>query len=453
MQKRLLTLILALALALGCAPALADSSLREGDRGEAVVELQSGLWYLGYYDGALSGNFDAETKAALTAFQRHEGLGRDGVGNKKTLTALEKAVTQARQSAGSVPDEAARMLNAMALQSGAVCGSLVLSKNGRVFLTWSFGGVDEHTCFRVASVTKWVTAIGLMVLADQGRLDLDRDISDYLPFPVRNPAWPDVPITARMVMSHTSSLSPDAQNYHPDWKRIGKKGYDPIFDESVRPGTKYAYTDYNGALMGCLIEAITGESVQSWLSRNVFTPLNMTAAYTPSLLPAGTATKDLLDPKGKVSISVRKDRSKAYTNRADPAGNNGQTVGRLYADTASLTRLAQMMLYGGELGGMRILSQRTVALMEADQPGLAPSRYGLSTVRCTSFPRGTWYGHQGRYSGLSCNVYYQRETGLTLALIMDGYNVEAGLEDNIVAPAAALMRQMERLEWLCGVGN
>ena len=102
------------------------------------------------------------------------------------------------------------------------------------------------------------------------------------------------------------------------------------------------------------------------------------------------------------------------------------------------------MLNGGILNGTRILKEDTVALMEADQPGLAESKYGLSTVRHTQFARGTWYGHQGRYLGLTSNVYYQIETGITLALVMNGYNYT--LEDNIVMPAVTLMKNMELLE-------
>ena len=88
--------------------------------------------------------------------------------------------------------------------------------------------------------------------------------------------------------------------------------------------------------------------------------------------------------------------------------------------------------------------QSTVSLMEADQPGLAESKYGLSTVRHTQFARGTWYGHQGRYSGLTSNIYYQRETGITMALILNGY--EPQLTDNIVQPAFSILTNMERIE-------
>ncbi len=367
------------------------------------------------------------------------------------LLAAGAAAAGAEQPSGATPEEVSVFLKKMIAESGAVCGTLVLSKNGKVFLKCSFGGADENTCFRIASVTKWVTAIGLMTLYDQGRLDLDRDISEYLHFRVRNPAWPATPVTARMLLSHTSSLSPDADTYHPQWARIGTRGYDPLFNESVEPGTAYAYADYNGALFGCLIEAITGESVQNYMDRTVFRPLGLTAAYTPKLLPAGTKTMDLLNTRGKTEISVRKDRERAFNNRADPEGNNGYTVGKLYINTASLTRLGQMMLNGGELDGVRILNADTVALMEADQPGLAASPYGLSTVRHRQFPRGTWYGHQGRYSGLTSNIYYQRETGISLALVMDGYDWQ--LEDNIAMPAVQLMKNMEMLDTLLNGGN
>ena len=428
------------------AGAVSSSSLSLGSNGSKVSAMQEKLWYLGYYTGSADGNFGTDTYQAVAAFQKAKGLKKDGIAGKKTLSALETAWKAAKTAAGSLPDEAAALLNRIAAGSGAACGTLVLSKNGQTFLTWSFGGVNDRTCFRIASITKWVTAIGLMTLYDQGRLDLDRDISEYLPFQVRNPAWPGTPVTARMLLSHTSSLSPDATVYRPDWERIGKNGYDPVFDESIRPGTQYAYADYNGALFGGLIEAITGESVQNYVNRMVFAPLGVTAAYSPNFLPAGTPAKDTLKANGRVAISVKNDRDAKYNNTADPKGNNGYTVGRLYISTAALTRLAQMMLSGGSLNGVKILEPSTVALMEADQPGLAESRYGLSTVRHNQFPGGTWYGHQGRYSGLTSNIYYQRETGITLALVMDGYDYQ--LQDNIVMPAVMLLNNMEMLSSL-----
>lgn len=463
MLKRLTAFLLVLALLLSCfcfAQAVTYKTLKTGSRGSDVKKMQTALKEKGYYTQKVDGIFGKGTLSAVKAFQKENGLKVDGIAGPQTLSKLyskntasetektPKPTSTPKPSAkNKIPSKVKTLLNSIVKSSGAVCGTVVLSRNGKTFLTYSFGGVNEKTCFRIASITKWVTAIGLMTLYDQGKLDLDKDISTYLGFKVRNPAYPNVPITARMLLSHTSSLSAKASNYHPDWARIGKNGYNPIFDTKVKPGSKYVYADYNGALIGCLIEAISKQSVQTYLNRKVFKPLGITAAYSPKFLPAGTATKDLLNPKGKVQISVKRDRNRAYNNKADPEGNNGYTVGKLYINAESLTKLAQMMYYGGELNGVRILKAKTVQLMESDQKGLAESKYGLSTVRLNQFDRGTWYGHQGRYSGLSSNIYYQRETGITMALIMNGYDYK--LEDNVVMPAVTLLQNMEKIEDLC----
>lgn len=462
MLKRLIAFFLVLMLLVSCtglSQAASARTMKKGSRGSDVKTLQTALKDKGFYSGKIDGIYGKKTVSAVKAFQRKNGLKADGVAGPKTLGKLyEKGSAEtdspaetntpspriAAEPPDAVKDEAISYLESIAARSGAVCGTVVLSRKGQVFLTWSFGGADEDTCFRIASITKWVTAIGLMTLYDEGKLDLDKDISTYLGFTVRNPAYPNTPITARMLMTHTSSLSAEASNYHPDWRRIGKKGYDPIFNESIEPGTQYVYADYNGALFGCLIEAISKQSVQNYLDQKVFKPLGLTAAYSPKFLPAGTKARDLLNPNGKVQISVQKDRNRTYNNKADPKGNNGYTVGKLYINASSLTKLAQMMCNGGELNGVRILQTQTVRLMESEQKGLAESRYGLSTVRLHQFDRGTWYGHQGRYSGLSSNVYYQRETGITMALVMNGY--EPQLTDNIVEPAYSILTNMEKLE-------
>lgn len=67
--------------------------------------------------------------------------------------------------------------------------------------------VTAETYFRTASVSKLITGIGVMTLVEDGLIDLDADLSDYFGYPLRNPYHPDKPITMRMVMSHTSSIT------------------------------------------------------------------------------------------------------------------------------------------------------------------------------------------------------------------------------------------------------
>ena len=423
----------------------ANEPLSSGDRGDGVYSLQRALNILGYYSLTLDGSFGQGTVAAVKAFQKTHGLVSDGVAGMKTIAAINKALEKALSDPTA---EALReWMDSLASTWGVTNGAAIITRDGEPVLSWGWGTAHEDTCFRIASVTKWVTAIGLMTLYDRGLLDLDADICDYLPFTVRNPGYPDQKITARMLLNHTASLRPDATNYHPDWERIGKGGYDPVFMENLLPGTTYTYADFDGALMGSLIEAITGESVQTYLDRTVFSPLGLTAAYTPRLLPEGTATTDLLSTSGAVQISVQKDIDREFSLTADPAGNCGYTVGRLFINASSLSVLAQMMLEGGIWHGVKILEESTVRLMESDMTD-AGSPYGLGQARLNQFPGGAWYGHQGRYGGLTSNVYYQKETGITLVLILNGYDYQT--ENNVVLPAVTVLNNMDTLMSLAG---
>jgi len=93
--------------------------------------------------------------------------------------------------------------------------SLLTYANGQITGTYHSGlrdyernlPVTDSTMFRIASLSKLVTTTGLMVLYDQHRFKLDDDVSRYLGFTLRNPSFPEEPITFRMLMSHTASLN------------------------------------------------------------------------------------------------------------------------------------------------------------------------------------------------------------------------------------------------------
>ena len=121
------------------------TTLRLGDSGEAVTQLKNKLWYLGYYTGTLDNRFDDATRTAVIAFQRASSLTRDGIAGKKTFAALDSAYASMKANAGTLPDDAVSLLNSIVVSSGAKNGTLVLSKNGSTFLTWSFGGATQDT--------------------------------------------------------------------------------------------------------------------------------------------------------------------------------------------------------------------------------------------------------------------------------------------------------------------
>jgi CubicO group peptidase (beta-lactamase class C family) len=113
---------------------------------------------------------------------------------------------------------------------------------------------------RIASISKLVVAISVMRLVDRGSLSLDRDVSDYLGFRLRNPAFPQTPITLRALLSHTSSLR-DGETYWAVYPQtlaelLTDASY---FDSSHPPGEFFTYANLNYGIAGTVIECAARE--------------------------------------------------------------------------------------------------------------------------------------------------------------------------------------------------
>jgi CubicO group peptidase (beta-lactamase class C family) len=133
---------------------------------------------------------------------------------------------------------------------------------------------------RVASVSKLVVALGVMRLVEAGKLDLDRDVSAWLVWPLRNPSFPDVPITLRMLLSHTSSLRDDADYAIPLGDTLrARLGDRRAWDVEHRPGTWFRYTNLNFPVVASVMEAATAERFDRLMTRLVFAPLKIDACY------------------------------------------------------------------------------------------------------------------------------------------------------------------------------
>src|SRR3546814_827067 len=134
---------------------------------------------------------------------------------------------------------------------------------------------------RIASISKLVTAIGVMRLVEAGKLDVDADAGELLGFPLRNPAFPDTPITLRLLMSHRSSLT-DAAGY---WQTpLGGKVRDLLddpraWDSEHAPGTYFRYTNLNFPLVAQAMERATGERFDRLMDRLVLRPLGIEGCF------------------------------------------------------------------------------------------------------------------------------------------------------------------------------
>ena len=190
------------------------------------------------------------------------------------------------------------------MRAGKVPGaSILIIRDGQIQAVNGYGlanletnqAVTPDTLFTIASISKAVTATALMTLYEQGKFKLDDSIDSYLPFKVRNPNFPDKPITFRMLLSHTSTIRdhnydqyytlqqspvlPDSpiplgeflQDYlNPEGKRFDAENFLPD-----APGTTYAYSNVGFGLVGFLTERISGMPFDVYCRQAVFGPLGM----------------------------------------------------------------------------------------------------------------------------------------------------------------------------------
>jgi CubicO group peptidase (beta-lactamase class C family) len=231
---------------------------------------------------------------------------------------------------------------------------------------------------RVASVSKLVTAIGVMQLIEQGKLDLNSDVSRWLGWPLRNPNFPDRPITLAMLLAHTSSLREHDDNYViPLGDSLQALMSDPKnWDPKHGPGDSvFAYVNLNYPVIGSIIEKVTGERFDIWMRRQVLEPMKLDACFNwPTCSDAVIALAVELDAPGgkpvKDDLHGVRPACPIYVNDGEPCdlgrwklGENGSLFspqGGLRISARGLARIGRMLLNGGALDGVRILSPQSV---------------------------------------------------------------------------------------------
>ena len=341
--------------------------------------------------------------------------------------------------------------------TGAV---LTIAKEGEIIYRLNYGLADkkaeepvtDETYFRLASVTKMITAIHVMQLVEQGLLDLDRDISDYFGYTIRNPHYKKVPITLRQLMSHTSSISAGGGYANdPDgyvWKMLSLERSRTANYYKQKPGAKYVYSNLGAGLMGSLIEIATGKNFGQSVDEGLFQPLGIDAAYNVNLLEAPEKISNLYSDAGKLKTSRATYLKREWDSGIDPEYHFRSTAGALWMRGEDLCRLGILLCQGGTLEGVTILQPDTVYEMMSSQkgkPGITcDSKYGLCIYRKSEFLKDRIvYGHQGMSEGVVSALFFDPETQLVFSVITNGSDSRL---DNYMA---IINRKLFALVWEC----
>jgi CubicO group peptidase (beta-lactamase class C family) len=259
-----------------------------------------------------------------------------------------------------------------ALERGDVAGAVVtVVKNGEVIFAkgYGFADVDKHkpvdaerTMFRPGSVSKLFTWTAVMQLVEQGKLDLDHDVNEYLDFKI--PPRSDGPITLRDIMTHTPGFEEQIKALIvSDPKQLVSLQVYAREKTPVRifkAGSTPAYSNYATALAGYIVERVSGQPFDDYLDAHLFKPLEMSHATFRQPLPA----------------AFEADMSKGYALASQPAKPYEIVVaapaGSLAASGVDMAHFMIAHLEGGQYHGARILGAETLKTMHETPTEMIP---------------------------------------------------------------------------------
>lgn len=236
--------------------------------------------------------------------------------------------------------------------------------------------VNENTSFPVASVSKWVTSFGIMKLVAQGKLDLDTPVDNYLTrWQLPESEFDNKKVTIRRLLSHSSGLIDDlgyegftADEIVQTLEESLTKAADAPYSDGVaivgyEPGSEYMYSGAAYTLLQLVIEEVSGQSFQEYMTEAVFKPLEM---HNSTFVPID-------NPSLKVASIYKDDGSIRQANTF-----TALAAASLFTSTADMSKLLM-----ANVSNYKLLSEETIAQMSTPQTfindigvyGLGPHLY------------------------------------------------------------------------------
>jgi CubicO group peptidase (beta-lactamase class C family) len=286
---------------------------------------------------------------------------------------------------------------------------LHLAANGQADIA-THAPMREDSIFWIASMTKPVTAVAILMLQEEGKLSVDDPVAKYLPelADVKTTNGTPGNLTLKELLTHTSGLS-DAT---PEQYRLAKNLADliPIYAQQplqFTPGSRWQYCQSGINSLGRIVEIVSGKSYPKFLQERIFSPLKMkdttfypTEAQVARLAKSYESTNGMLE---EVPISILRGHSPTFRDRY-PAPNGG-----LFSTASDYGRFCQMLLNQGSLDGRQYLKPESVQLMSRIQTGNLKTGFtdgngwglGVCVVRepqgVTAMLSPGSFGHGGAY--------------------------------------------------------
>ena len=331
-------------------------------------------------------------------------------------------------------EQADATINDILKKEGLTGLSVAVVKNDKLVFSKGYGFANQEakqpatseSIFLIASISKTIIGMAAMQLVEQGKLGLDTDINQYLPFKLTNPKNPNAIITCRHLMTHTATLvdahyeqvanpalytfGADPTLSLADFARAffvtGGTYYSPDSFESGNPGGQYEYTNLSIALLGYLMEVVAPKPFDQYANKLIFRLLSITkTSWRLRDLPAAELDMPYTDQNKPYGH---------YTFADYPNGGLRTTVN-------DLLKFMRAVMPGGAFEGKRVLTKTSVAELKRIQyPTLAGAeRQGLvwdyvrpADVGASPAPGlpAEVFGHAGREQGVFTLMFFDPVT-------------------------------------------
>ena len=311
--------------------------------------------------------------------------------------------------------------------------SLMIFKENQILYEGYFGEsnienqvkLEEDHLFLLASVSKVITATAMLQLYDEGFLGLDDPINDHLPFEVKIPGQTK-PITFRMLLTHTSGIADgdalDTQYYYgkdspialgdflKDYLIEGRQYYNEsqnFYD--FEPGTQHEYSNIGNALIGHLVEQISGLNFNTYCKENIFIPLGMTHSYWR----LDEIQETIVTPYNYERKSYKPVQHYTFTDYPN---------GGLRSTSQDLFKFLRAFVQEGQSNGHSLLKASTIAQVLTPQIPTIDAEVGLHMFLMNK-NQNLW-GHDGGEEGVATIMAFNSDTKIGAIVLSNQGDVD-----------------------------
>ena len=357
--------------------------------------------------------------------------------------AFSAIMMQACSTAPSAEQKTDEAIKGVMEEFQAVGISAAVVKDGEIVYNKAFGykNVENQTplttddFMRIASISKSFTATSIMQLVDKGVVSLDADVSDLIGFKIRNPHHPEIPITLKMVLSHTASIR-DKEDYF-TLDHLNPAIYGDCVESffEYKPGEGYTYSNMGLNLAGAILEKLSGVRFDDYVRENVIWKLGLYGGHNNDSLDMSKCALIYKKEDGQWVPSEGAYRSRSEDMPSYVLGYSApifSPTGGVKISAQDLAKYMMMHMNYGEYNGVRIISQESAKAMQTPvrvkaDPNAA--EYALCLTEMAGYVDDEKYntpgnypmGHTGGAYGLNSIMIWSPADNWGIVAMTNGY--------------------------------